>query len=87
MTDAVVVISVPFGVEGGICATSVNGFDAPFVNVAFVQVIAPLAPTAGVVHDHPAGGVSEENVAGAGSVIVSEALPASLGPLFETVPL
>ena len=87
VTFAIVLIVAPFDVASGTVAANVYGFDAPLVNVAIVQVIVPLAPTAGVVHDQPLGGVNEVNVAGAGSVIVNVAFVASFGPLFVTLPL
>jgi hypothetical protein len=50
-----------------------------------VQVTVPVPPTAGVVHDQPAGGVIETKVVALGGVNVQETLVALLGPLFVTV--
>src|SRR5205814_8426267 len=47
-----------------------------------VQVTAPAAPAAGVVHEQPAGGVRERKFAPAGMVMLTETLAAALGPLF-----
>jgi hypothetical protein len=49
------------------------------------QLIAPVAPTAGVVHDHPPGVESETNVVPAGSVSASATVVALLGPALLTV--
>ena len=65
--------------------TSVKVALAPFASDAFVQVIVPPAPTAGVVHEKPAGAMSDANVTPAGSVCVIFAFVAAFGPLFVIV--
>jgi hypothetical protein len=58
----------------------------PAAKVGSVQVIAPVAPVAGVIHDHPAGGVPmETNVALAGVTSVRLAAVAVLGPALVTI--
>lgn len=59
---------------------------APAGNPALrLQVTVPVPPTAGVVQLQPEGTDSAWNVVPAGSVSVSVALVASLGPAFATV--
>ena len=53
-------------------------------SVAAVQVIGPVAPTAGAAQEKPAAGVSDTNVMPAGSASLSVTLCAALGPLFVT---
>jgi hypothetical protein len=48
--------------------------------VELEQLTVPPAPTAGVVHNHPAGAASETNVVPAGTASLSETLCASDGP-------
>src|SRR5438445_675784 len=67
------------------CATTVMGTDAPLASVGVVQLTVPLLPTAGAVHDHPAGGLREANVVPKGNGSVSVTLWAAETPLFVTV--
>ena len=53
--------------------------------VDMVQVIVPVPPTAGVVHDQPVGGVIETNVVFVGTVSVTLTDAALPGPPFVTV--
>src|SRR3954463_12047384 len=48
-------IELPFGAEGSTPRTSINVSVEPVGHVNRPQVISPLPPTAGVVHDQPAG--------------------------------
>jgi hypothetical protein len=81
---AVLEMEVPTGWAGLVATTSVKTL-LPMDMLAIEQVIVPVAPTAGVVHDQPPGGVSETNVVTIGNVSVSETLVASLGPALLTV--
>ena len=58
---------------------------APEILRAAEQMMVPLVPAGGVVHDHPAGDESAANRSGAGSASVMVTDAASLGPLFITV--
>src|SRR5436853_1526026 len=71
--DAVVVLTWTCGEKVAV---------APAASEAMVQVMFPLAPTTGVVHDQPAGGVSERKFAPAGMGMVTETFAAAPGPLF-----
>jgi hypothetical protein len=65
--------------------TSVNMAGAPEARLAIVHVTVPPAPTAGVVHSHPATEVSETNVVPAGSVSFKLTPAAAEGPALLTV--
>src|SRR5690242_17209929 len=82
VTVAVLLI-VPV-VEGAIATVRVKTA-LPTAMLAFVQVMVPPAPTAGVVHDQPAGEESATNVVPAGSVSERLTLAAELGPALLTV--
>ena len=84
VTEAVLASTVPAGVAASTPTTSVNTA-LPAGSVAIVHVTVPVPPTAGVVHDQPAGDASEVNVVFAGSASVSATVVALLGPLFATV--
>ena len=56
LTLAVSLIAVPAAVPAVTCRPMVKVAD-PLLKLAFVQVMVPVEPTAGVVQDHPAGGV------------------------------
>src|SRR5512132_3085095 len=62
VTIAVFVMIVAFGVAASTFSTSVNESLAPAATVGFVQVMAPVPPTAGVVQAYPAGEASDTNV-------------------------
>jgi hypothetical protein len=64
--------------------TSVNVRDAPFASEAAVQVIVPVAPTAGVVQVNGEGWVIERKSSEDGSVSVMTTFAAASGPLFVT---
>ena len=78
-------IESPFAVTHGTLTVSVNCAVAPFASEAAVQVTSPLAPTAGVVHDQPAGAVIDWKVVDDGTVSTNETFAASSWPLFSTV--
>jgi flagellar hook assembly protein FlgD len=84
VTVAVFDSTVDRGTDGPTATTSVKTA-LPTPNDAFVHEIAPVAPTAGVVHDQPAGDESDTNVVSAGSVSASAAVLALLGPPLVTV--
>src|SRR5690349_8856887 len=81
---AVLMNSVPSGVPGGTCPTSVKVPAGPGGKVGMVQVTAPPAPTAGVVQDQPAGAVRLTNVMVAGSGSESDTVLAASGPTLFT---
>ena len=61
--------------------TTENVPTAPAATLGLVQLIVPVAPTAGVVHVHPVGGVMDWNVVLVGTVSVKVAVVQALGPL------
>ena len=63
---------VPAGAVPLTCTTIVNVAVAAEANAAFVAVIVPVPPTAGVVSDQPADAVADTNVVFAGMTSVSE---------------
>ncbi len=87
LPDAVFVIVDPLMAFALTLKTSVKVGEAPFASVAIEQLTVPVPPTAGVVHNQPAGDVSETNVVPPGSVSLSVTLSASLGPPFVTLTL
>lgn len=62
LMNALFVIVDPFAALGDTCTTSVKVAVAPFASRPVLHWARPALPTLGVVHDHPAGGVSETNV-------------------------
>ena len=68
-------------IAAAIFAVSENAAE-PTAKPAFVQVIVPAEPTAGVVHDHPAGVDTDPKPRSLGSVAVSVASTASKAPPF-----
>src|SRR5215212_7313750 len=76
---AVLVMMVPPATEPSTATTSVKTL-LPVVTEAFVQVIVPVPPTAGVAHDQPAADASETNVVFAGTSSLSETVAAVSGP-------
>ena len=58
--------------------------DDPEAKLGSVQVIAPVPPTTGVVHDHPPGVTIDWKVVFAGVVSARLALVAVLGPALVT---
>jgi hypothetical protein len=56
----------------------------PTASEAVEQDTVPVDPTAGVVHDQPAGDVSDTNVVLAGSVSDNATVAALLGPALLT---
>lgn len=76
--------TVPAATSGPTATVSVNtALVTP--RLGFEHDTEPPEPTAGVVHDHPPGDDSDTKVVPAGSVSVSEADAALLGPAFATV--
>ena len=78
-TVAVLLMIVPDAVDGSTATVSVKTA-LPGAKLAFEQETVPVAPTAGVVHDQPAGDESDTNVVFAGSVSDKLAVAALLGP-------
>src|SRR5579864_1176269 len=83
LTVAVSLICVPAAVPAFTFKTTVKVED-PGVKLGFVQLMVPIAPTAGVVHDQPPGVAIDWKVVLAGVVSVMLAVVAVLGPLFVT---
>ena len=83
-TIAVFVRTVAAAVAGATATVSVKTA-LPTPNEGCEQEMAPAAPTAGTVHDHPPGDESDTKVVPAGSVSVSAADAAWLGPLLVAV--
>src|SRR5208282_1539413 len=81
VTEATSVTIVPFVVPAPTFTTRVYEALPPFVKSGFVQVIAPVPPTAGVTHVHPATVESDTNVVFAGTCSVKLAFTESCGPL------
>ena len=77
----VIVAAVAFG------NTSTTKVNTALVDarLAVEQSTVPLAPTAGVVQDQPAGGVSDANAVFAGIAVLSDTFAALLGPALATV--
>jgi hypothetical protein len=76
--------TVPSATEGATATVNVKTA-LPTANDGFEHDTSPPAPTAGVVHDHPAEAGKETNVVPAGSVSLQEAEEAASGPLLDTV--
>src|SRR5580704_14496957 len=83
LTLTVSLIAVPAAVPPFTFRASVKLPD-PGATLGLVQVMAPVPFTAGVTHDHPAGGVIDWKVVLAGVVSVKLAVVAELGPEFVT---
>jgi hypothetical protein len=81
-TAEVAVIGPTVTVDGTFNTTTMSA-EVPEPRFALsVQVMVPVAPTAGVVHVHPAGASTDWNVVFAGVAWVSETPVAAAGPLF-----
>ena len=83
LTVAVLLTAVPAAVPAVTFKATLK-LAEPAAKLGSVQLMVPVAPTAGVVHDHPAGGVTDTNVVFAGVVSVRLAVVAVLGPAFVT---
>jgi hypothetical protein len=77
---AVLEMTVPPAVPPFTATTSVM-VSVPTAMLTFVQLTAPVPPTAGDVHDQPAGAETETNVVFVGVVSDMLAFAALLGPL------
>src|SRR5688572_7654928 len=84
VTVAVLLITVASKVDAMTLTTSVNTA-LPMVMLGVLHEIAPVPPTEGVVHDQPAGDASETNVVLDGTLSLSDAEVALLGPALLTV--
>jgi hypothetical protein len=97
VTDAVAVLTAFVAVtcEGAVivAAVTLDGtFNtttilavSPTAKLGSVQVTVPVPPTAGVVHVHPTGAITDWYVVFAGVASVKLAVVAAAGPLFVTV--
>jgi hypothetical protein len=81
LTVADAVITVPFVVPVATFTTKVKLAEDNPAMFAFVHTALPVPPMLGTRQLHPAGGVSEANVAALGTGNTSVALSAALGPL------
>lgn len=81
-TAKLLVITVPFATLEFTLTVKVINIE-PLINDGFVQVIAPVAPTAGVVQLKPnlAAGDNDTKVVFAGTAVDRTALVAKFGPL------
>ena len=84
VTDATSVICVWFVVPAFTLTASVNVPAAALATSGFVQLTFPVAPTAGMAHDQPAGTLSDRKVVLVGIASVNTAFTAASGPLFVT---
>jgi hypothetical protein len=84
VTVAVLLITVPAAVPVGTFRTT-EKLAVPVARLASVQLIVPVPPGAGVVHDHPDAGVIELKMVPVGVVSVRVTLVAVLGPTFLTL--
>ena len=78
-------VMVPAAIFGATFTTTMMSAEAPDARLGSVQLTFPVAPTAGVVQDHPAGMETETNVVLAGVASVKLTVDAAAGPLFVTV--
>ena len=85
VTLAVLVIVVPAAVPAFTRTRRISTELRPEASDASVQVMPPVPPTAGVVHDQGCALPIERKVVFAGTVSVSVTLSAVAGPAFETV--
>ena len=83
-TVVVFVYVVPDGVPGGMWPVRMNVPFVPAASDAIEQSIVPFAPTAGVVHEYPAGCDSDTNVMSPGSVSLIVTFTAAFGPPLPT---
>jgi hypothetical protein len=82
LIDAVFITVVPTA-PALIVRTSVNVALAPFANVAALQLIVPVPPTAGVEHEKPAGVLMELKRVFGGVASETTTDVAAFGPLFD----
>jgi hypothetical protein len=75
-------ITVPVAVPASTFATNVNAPDTPDASEAIVQVIVPVAPTAGVLQLQVPGFANETKVVFVGIASVKLTVVAVDGPLF-----
>lgn len=79
LTVTVSLIAVPAAVPAFTLTFTVK-LEEPDAKLGSVQLMVPVLPTAGVVHDHPAGIVMDWNVVFGGVTSVRLAEVAALGP-------
>ena len=83
-TDEVAAMAAAVTVDGTLTTTMIDA-EVVAAIVGSVQVIFPVAPTAGVVHVQPAGAETEAKVVLAGTASRKLTLVAAAGPLFVIV--
>ena len=81
VTVAVSLIAVPAAVPAVTFTTTVK-LAVPVAKLGSVQVMVPVPPTVGVVHDHAPGAVTDWKVVFGGVFSVRVAVAAALGPPF-----
>ena len=81
---AVLLSTLPDATLASTATVSVNT-SLPTLKLGLLQVMVPLLPTAGVVHDQPATLGNETKFVPAGSVSLHDADGAGLGPLLVAV--
>jgi hypothetical protein len=84
-TVAVFAMTLPSGVAAFTATTKSMLAAAPAARLAMVQFTAPVPPTPGVPHVHPAGAEADWNVVLAGTVSGISTDDAVDGPLLATV--
>jgi hypothetical protein len=84
LTVTVSLTAVPAEVPA-VTFTPIVKLELPAAKLGLVQLMAPTLPTAGVVHDHPAGMVIDWNVVLGGVFSLKLALAAALGPALVTI--
>jgi hypothetical protein len=80
-TDAVAVMLVKFGVFALVLNATVIFTGVLTATLGLVQLIVPVAPTAGVVHVQPAGGITYWKVENAGTASVKVISLTAVPPL------
>lgn len=83
LTVAVSLIAVPAAVPAFTFTATVK-LAVPGAKLGSVQVMVPVAPTAGLVHDHPTGKVTDWKVVFGGVLSLRLAVVAVLGPALVT---
>lgn len=83
-TEELAVMEAAVTVAGTLTTTMMSAAE-PAVKLVALQVIVPVAPTAGVVHVHPEGAMTDSNVVLVGVASVKTTADEVAGPLFVMV--
>jgi len=84
VTDDVAVMD-PAATVGATFTTTIMSAAVPEAMLVSVQLTVPVAPTAGLVHTHPAGADTDWNVVLVGVASVKLTADPAAGPLLVTV--